>query len=71
MNMSIYGDIVCPIENMKDYFGCFLAYAMEFDEFAEAIEKRREGFDGSLLDDEDYDDLEDEDFDFDDESEDL
>jgi len=37
MNMSIYGDIVCPIENMKDYFGCFLAYAMEFDEFAEAI----------------------------------
>ena len=45
-------------------------YADE-DEFAEAIEKRREGFDGSLLDDEDYDDLEDEDFDFDDESEDL
>jgi hypothetical protein len=37
MNMSIYGDIVCPIENMKDYFGCFLTYAMEFDEFGEGI----------------------------------
>jgi len=37
MNMSIYGDIICPIENMKDYFGCFLTYAMEFDEFGEGI----------------------------------
>lgn len=44
-------------------------YADE-DEFAEAIEKRREGFDGSLLA-EDYDDLEDDDLDFDDEADDL
>jgi hypothetical protein len=42
------------------------------DELSEALEKRREGLDGSAVDDEDYDeDLEDEDLDFDDEADDL
>lgn len=46
-------------------------YADE-DEMAEALEKRREGLDVAVVEDEDYDeDLEDEDLDFNDESDDL
>jgi len=42
------------------------------DEMAEALEKRREGLEVAVVEDEDYDeDLEDEDLDFDDESDDL
>ncbi|HRD01632.1 MAG TPA: hypothetical protein PLP57_03175 [Candidatus Saccharicenans sp.] len=49
----------------------YLRHYADEDEFTEAIEKRREGLDDSLLDDGDYDDFEDEGLDFDDESDDL
>ncbi len=50
----------------------YLRHYADEDEMAEALEKRREGLEVTVVDDEDYDeDLEDEDLDFDDESGDL